>query len=291
MTEARASDLGLDIGGTWVKACIVEGLPGERRATRRAERAWGGFEAITLERQLAGEERGGEERAAAARLVKAAVEVVAEALDGDRLGAFGVASAGPKTGDGRGIALWRRGPRAPQLLDELLAGLAERELVPEAAAVRMIDDSVAALRGERTAAEGALTGSGPALWLGPGTDLGEAWLHGGQAGPRPGGVPAPWDLVDDGDRAQRSFAETCRIAPGLDLPAAFAALGRLARARLAAGREGGLEAPRLLVVGARGGQLLAESPGLRAALDAGLAGALPWRASILRSAAAIGALG
>lgn len=316
-------EVGLDVGGTSAKAWVVTGAPGARRVGAGVERTWGGFDPPSLDEQLAGAPRATDERAAAARLVATAAEAVAALVrggdtDGDEapasgparsaLARLGVAAAGPKTTDGRGVALWRRGPRMPRFLDELLAALAARGITPAAPVEALVDDSVAAVLGERLAAGGALRDVEDALYLGPGTDLAEAWLVSGVAGPRPEGLPAPWELVDGpmdpseplpGDpvvvRTLATFGDTIRLGADVDLPASFRALGRLAGQRRAATAALGLAPPARLVVGARGGALVAGEPILARAIDEGLAAAgaadLPWVASTLRAAPAIGALG
>ena len=215
-----------------------------------------------------------------------------------RLARLGFATAGPKTTDGRGIALWRRGPRNAHLLDELLAGLGERGLAPARPTARLVDDSLAAVTGEQVAALGQLRGVQTAMVLAPGTDLAEAYLVHGEATGRPAGLAPAWELPDPGTggtqppgTAPLTFGDTIRLGPGVDLVATFTALGRFAALRTNALVELDLPRPELLLVGARGGSLLAADASLREALERSLDGALPLGTSTLREAAAIGSLG
>jgi hypothetical protein len=287
-------EVGLDVGGTSVKAWVVTGARGARVATAERERPWGavGFRALELADQRAGAPPTPAEQRAAAAIVDLAAELVAglvEEAGRAALVRLGIATAGPKTTDRRGIALWRRGPRCPDLLDRLLEDLARRGCAPLVPPALLHDDSLAALRGERLAAAGCLgTDVRSALLLAPGTDLAEAYLLDGDERPRPTALAPAWELAD-GDRG--SFGETVVLGPGVDVTASLGALGRLARLRLTGLAELGLPAPEVLVVGARGGALLVERPELGQQLAAELAGRLPVRASGLRAAAAIGALG
>ncbi|MDF1798758.1 MAG: hypothetical protein P1V81_06245 [Planctomycetota bacterium] len=272
--------------------------------------AWAprGFEALPLEQQRAGAARDSRERAAADAIVEHALGLVAECVREasvpgrvhgaePRLARLGFATAGPKTADCRGIALWRRGPRNPHLLDQLLAGLAARGLAPTRPTPRLVDDSLAAVTGEQLAADGQLRGLQTAMVLAPGTDLAEAYLLQGRATGRPDGLAAPYELPDPASAAtppgsaSPTFGETIRLGPGVDLHATFAALGRFAALRTRALAALGLPRPELLLVGARGGSLLASNSDLRAALERSLDGALPLGISTLREAAAIGSLG
>jgi len=278
--------IGLDVGATWAKAWLVRRAAGGLEAPGEpALERWnvGGFRPLELEAQRAGAPLEHSERAAGAELVRAAAAVVMAVAEGlERAAGLAVATAGPKTEDGRGIALWRRGPRMPALLDDLLELLAGQGFRPEPAPARLFDDGPAAAAGELAAATGALRGVREALLIGPGTGVAEAFVSGGQLAPWPASVARAYDEPMTGTT---TFGDAIALREDRDPALSFAALGRLIELRIEQFADLGLPPFERVVIGAKGGELLASeaSPGA-------LSSRLPVVASRLYAAAAIGAV-
>ena len=254
--------IGLDVGGTWAKAWLVRRAAGGLEAPGEpALERWSvtGFRALELEAQRAGAPLERAEEAAGAELVRAAAAVVLATAEG--LGsapALAVATAGPKTGDGRGIALWRRGPRIPALLDDLLAALAAQGFQPARRPTRLFDDGRAAAAGELAAVDGALRGVREALYIGPGTGVAEAYVSGGKLHTWPAAIrPAYAEPLANGTL----FGDAVALSEERDARTSFSALGRLIELRVEQFAAAGRPPFERIVVGAKGGELLArEAP-------------------------------
>ena len=302
--SATGLSIGLDLGATWAKAWIVRATPAGLVAPGEpALEAWNvtGFRAIDLELQRGGAPLDAAERAAARELVFAASKVVLAVSEGlATTPRLAIATAGPKTADGRGIELWRRGPRAPQLLDDLLASLAAKGFAPEPPPTRLFDDGIAAAAGELFAADGALFGAREALYIGPGTGVAEAYVSGGRLAPWPSELlpawaePFPPDTDRDAFGTHRpppgaTLGDRIALSPARELQSSFRALGQLIRLRLAQFTALGAPPLERVVIGAKGGELLA-AESADGPLHGQLEAPIPILASRLYAAAAIGAV-
>ena len=302
--QVRDVAVGLDVGATWAKAWLVRATPAGLVAPGEpAREAWNvtGFRPVDLEAQRAGAPIDAAERAAARELVTAATKVVLAACEGlATTPRLAIATAGPKTTDGRGIELWRRGPRAPRLLDNLLAHLATKGFSPEPAPKRLFDDGLAAAAGELEAADGALLGVREALYIGPGTGVAEAYVSGGQLAPWPAELLPAWAepfppstdrsaFGENAPPADATLGDWIALSPARELESSFRALGQLIHLRLAQLAALGLPPLKRIVIGAKGGELLA-AEGANGPLHSQLAAPVPVVASRLYAAAAIGAV-
>lgn len=202
--------IGVDLGGTWVKAWVIQATAQGLKFVSEVERVrWNvqDFRAAPLANQRAGAEPSDQELAARAAVVKATARTLRtqqEWLEArGHTGAVPVAlcSAGPKTADGRGIAYWLNGPRIPDWIGALRVELGAAFDWP----ARVWDDQDAGAMGEVFGAGGALFGhtssvrQSHALLLSIGTGVAEAWLHQGvlQSWPMPRAHElTPEDLVD-----------------------------------------------------------------------------------------------
>ncbi len=173
--------IGLDVGASGVRAW---------RARADAHGRWGlvgpgvervfpplAFVPAAVEDQLAQIERGllklsAEETRAGVERVRMAGECVRAAAGGATGVVLGIAAAGMKTRDGRGICAARNGPRVPDYLESLTEELAEIQAValPE----RLWSDGDCAGFGERAAGELGDVQHG--YYLGGGTGLAESLL-------------------------------------------------------------------------------------------------------------------
>lgn len=302
--SARDVAVGLDIGATWAKAWLVRATPAGLVAPGEpALEAWNvtGYLPVDLEAQRAGAPLDAAERAAARELVAAATKVILAVCEGlSATPRLAIATAGPKTADERGIELWRRGPRAPHLLDDLLASLATRGFAPEPAPTRLFDDGIAAAAGELFAADGALLGAREALFIGPGTGVAEAYVSGGRLTPWPPELLPAWaePFPPDTDRsafgkdappADATLGDWIALSPARALESSFRALGLLIHLRIAQLAALGLPPLERIVIGAKGGELLA-AESADGPLHGRLVAPLPIVASRLYAAAAIGAV-
>lgn len=292
--------IGLDIGATWAKAWIVRrteaGLeaPGEPMLER-----WNvtGFRPLDLQQQQDGAARSAGEVATANELVRTAAAVVMRAAEGLATApALAIATAGPKTEDGRGIALWRRGPRVPHLLDDLLAELARQGFLPAATPTRLFDDGAAAAAGELAATNGSLHGITEALYIGPGTGVAEAYISGGQLAPWPASIPPAYAepmpsgaTYGEPEPSGATYGDTIALAGQADLTPNFAALAELIALRKMQFAALDLPAFERITIGAKGGELLAAEP-QTSPLWKPLKSKTEVRASNLYAAAALGAV-
>lgn len=292
--------VGLDIGATWAKAWLIRdteaGLeaPGEPAIER-----WNvtGFRPLDLQLQQDGAPRPPAEVATANELVRAATAVILRVTEGlAKAPALAIATAGPKNEDGRGIALWRRGPRAPRLLDDLLAELSRQGFTPAPGPTRLFDDGTAAAAGELAATNGTLRGATEALYIGPGTGVAEAYISAGQLAPWPATIqpayaePMP-SGVTYGEPIQVSvtYGDAIALAGQADLTPTFTALAKLIALRKEQFAALGLPPFERITIGAKGGELLAREP-QSSPLWQALAAHPEARASNLYAAAALGAV-
>ena len=285
--------MGVDIGGTRVRAVAVGAAPsgaGLVPVGEGAERRWApeGFRPLPLAEQLAGAPPAAAERAAVEALVAAVAATVAEVAASSASQQpphVALASAGPKTPDGRGIACWLNGPRVPDLPAAAAAACAAPATWPE----RVLDDTLAGALGEVHGAAGALRALGErehALYLALGTGVAEAWVSGELVQPLPF-APAH-ELLDPeaprGAPEERSF-DACAGLRALDRGASlddvWAAAARLVEERRLAFAERGAALTRV-VLGGKGAELFA---GRAATL-----GGVPLTASVQPAAQALGAV-
>jgi len=321
--------LGLDGGASGLRLKPVEETPdGTLRSggpvLARDWRGSAGFAPVPLDRQLAEREAPqpteAEELEGEARLKRIAtlLEGVAEDHPGRPL-LIGICLPGLKTADRRGVAVMRNGPRLPRLLEGLEERLASLG-VPLATPLRALhSDGDAAAWGEETAQEGSFAAVRSAYALCPGTGLAEGLKLDGRFHDLEGMrdvLPAPWSEGSEARLAMaglhRELARRAgsggwigeRVAAGEDVARELAAewaagLGRFTAERVTRLVDAG--APRLerVVIGARAGELLADSrldPWVREPFARGLAeglggGHLPpdfWVPSTLRAAPAFG---
>lgn len=177
-----AQVVGVDGGATSVRAARVERAAGGLRTLAggpaRVHPPAAGF--VPVLRAAAASPIGLREhqaaRAWAANVAEAALDVLGE---GPLL--LGVAMPGLKTSDGRGLAWLRHGPRAPRFLEWVRERMAPRVAQWLAPPQGLFSDAVAALEGERAAADGLLAGLSGAWYVGGGTGLAEAALIDGRA--------------------------------------------------------------------------------------------------------------
>jgi predicted NBD/HSP70 family sugar kinase len=87
---------------------------------------------------------------------------------------IGVCLPGLKSADGRGIVVMRNGPRLPDFLGRLEAGLQQAGLELSAPIQPLLSDGEACAHGENLALEGLFVGARNAYYLGGGTGLAEA---------------------------------------------------------------------------------------------------------------------
>ncbi len=182
--------VGVDGGGTSLRVALVErGSTGLLRlGGRKGLQDWpglAGFTPVPIARQRAEREAPrldeAERLEGRARLetLASAIHEVCAGLPKARL-RLGLALAGDKTEDGRGICVMTHGPRQPALLDELEQALRGRqvELVTPLAALG--SDGTDAGHGEECAEGGAFAGVEDALLVQVGTGVGEAVKRGGR---------------------------------------------------------------------------------------------------------------
>ena len=209
--------IGVDGGATEVKAheIVPSGSAARTLALGTAsasvlyDRARG-FKPIPMPTQLLALEKGavqpsGLEGAQARLWLEATAQTiasVAEQTGGARF-RVGICMPGLKTGDGRGIAVMRRGPRIPDFLDRLERLLAERGIALERPVTRLSSDGEACAHGERLDGQGLLRDVACAYYLGGGTGIAEALVvdgrvHGFDA--LAGFVRKAWQMEASGGR-------------------------------------------------------------------------------------------
>lgn len=86
----------------------------------------------------------------------------------------GVCMPGLKSGDGRGIEQMNNGPRIPDYLDQLEAGLGERGIVLVASIARLSSDADCCGLGEQFGEDGLFAGVDNAYYVGGGSGLADA---------------------------------------------------------------------------------------------------------------------
>ncbi|MDA1263869.1 MAG: hypothetical protein O2816_02180 [Planctomycetota bacterium] len=275
--------IGIDGGASGVRLFVVDQLATGRLrlGARQVEHDWtrlSGFQPAPLDQQVAEQddpqlER--MEREEADAWIHTVANLVAEGVIGLRDAdlRLGVCMPGVKTADGRGVAIFRRGPRLPHFVDDLNRQLRGRNLPLASPIERVSDDGDAAAWGEEWAAEGKLGGvpSGYLVNLGSGVAEGLK-VEGGFVPIRSlrDVLPAPW-LTGAEDRLgmvglQRDLDSTRPIGALVRAGHPGAAerltrwaedLGAFLRVRLERLEQAGLACERV-VVGARGGELLAD---------------------------------
>ncbi len=182
--------LGLDGGASGVRLHRIERSSGGflRCIGGPLVHGWrdtGDFGQVSLERQLAegdeprlsaGEIEEGEERI---RVIAGLIARCTADSGGGPI-RLGLCMPGPKTADGKGIAVLRRGPRMPDFVRMLEGGLAARGVCLDAPIQRLSDDGDAAIQGEVWATDGHLHGVASAYLVSPGTGLAEGLLINGR---------------------------------------------------------------------------------------------------------------
>lgn len=198
----RPLSVGIDFGATKVRAAIVEAVPAGVRVVADEERVYrrvDAFVPLSLEQQERERSAPGlsrPERLQAERWIEAAVDAVG-ALTGRFAAAervIGVAAPGVKTPDGRGTCVVRNGPRIPDLLDRLVAGLGASGA--RVSPATLLGDGECSVWGEAVHVEGALRGVANGYYLGGGTGLAEGLWDGSSVRPC---EPRAWQLPCDGD--------------------------------------------------------------------------------------------
>ncbi|MBK7644498.1 MAG: ROK family protein [Planctomycetes bacterium] len=144
------------------------------------------FVPVPMAQQLLEEERGelllGAQERAEGRLVLEAflhaIRSVAEQAGIKRL-RVGICLPGVKSADGRGVVVMRNGPRLPDFLAQLEAGLAVVGLELVGPIPRLVSDGEACAQGENLGLEGLLAQVRNAYYIGGGTGIAEAFKLGG----------------------------------------------------------------------------------------------------------------
>ncbi len=139
------------------------------------------FTPVPMAQQLLEEQRGevqlSSEELEEGRLVLDAflrsIGSVAEQAGRKRL-RIGVCLPGLKSADGRGVVVMRNGPRLPEFLAQLEAGLSGAGLELSAPILPLLSDGEACAHGENLGLEGLFVGVQNAYYLGGGTGLAEA---------------------------------------------------------------------------------------------------------------------
>ena len=317
---AEALLLGIDGGGSGVRLHILTCGPEGLDSMESLELPWPRttrFEPLPIEVQLAEVDQphlGEEEQRAAAERIECIAQAVSRLVPpGPRRLRVGVALAGRKDPRRGGILVALRGPRMPHFARDLEEALAQRGLALDAPLTPLLDDGDAAVWGELFARGGLLTRCEDAYLVAIGSGVAEGLLRGARPAcfalerealaPR---LASPWS---DGTEERLGMAGLSASLGGCDRIGERALAGDgSARSRLTtwarelgtfiAARAATL-AVEQVVIGARGGELLAEeglAPWARAPLTAALATGRPvggeplsWVASRLRAAPAIGA--
>ncbi len=151
------------------------------------------FRPVAMERQLAEHEAGEyclaeDEARLGAEWVRGFAECIAEALAEDasprgsvhRGALVGIAMAGWKTRDGRGIGVLRNGPRIPDFADRLESELERRDIVLGRPLSSLASDGLCRGMGEEFGGSGSLRGTKDAYYVAGGSGVAEALKLGGR---------------------------------------------------------------------------------------------------------------
>ncbi|MBL6722298.1 MAG: ROK family protein [Planctomycetes bacterium] len=182
--------VGVDGGGTSLRVALVEeGASGRLRlGGRKGLQDWPsapGFEPVPIAQQRAEAEApvlgAAELEDGRGRLetLASAIHEVCAGLPKARL-RLGLALAGDKTQDGRGICVMTHGPRQPHLLDELERALRGRQIELVTPLAELGSDGTDAGHGEQWGEGGAFADRDDALLVQLGTGVGEAVKRGGR---------------------------------------------------------------------------------------------------------------